>query len=487
MKTIIYFAVCCVLMTSCGMEAVKNARTDGNFPKIYPDYVDVTVPAQIAPLNFAMADDAASLIDVVATGEKGGNIHVQGEYADFDEAEWKELLQQNIGSKIWFEVSAKTDGGWTTFRKFSISVSGDEIDYGIAYRKLAPGYEVFSKMGIYERNLSNFDETAVLENTQFDGCLNCHEFNKCNPEGLTMHIRGDHSATLIRTQGGIEALNTKTDSTLGFCVYPYWHPSGKFIVYSTNTTRQMFHSMPEKIIEVFDLESDLQVYDIQKKELILSNSVMLADSWETYPTFSPDGKTLYFCTAPKVDIPSELKEVRYSLCKASFNSETGKVGEDVDTLVSVRTTGKSVTFPKPSYDGRYLMYTLCDYGCFSIWHHEADLFLLDLKTGESRALSSANSSDTDSYHNWSTNSRWFVFSSRRDDGQFTRLYLSHIGADGKESKPFMLPQKNPKKYYAELMLSYNVPEFVTAPIKFDRMDAVEKINSAERTALKVRR
>jgi hypothetical protein len=115
------------------------------------------------------------------------------------------------------------------------------------------------------------------------------------------------------------------------------------------------------------------------------------------------------------------------------------------------------------------------------------LYLLDLKTGESRALSSANSSDTDSYHNWSTNSRWFVFSSRRDDGQFTRLYLSHIGADGKESKPFMLPQKNPKKYYAELMLSYNVPEFVTAPIKFDRMEAVEKINSAERTALKVRR
>ena len=119
MKTIIYFAVCCMLMTSCGMEAVKNARTDGNFPKIYPDYVDVTVPAQIAPLNFAMADDAALLVDVVATGEKGGNIHVQGEYADFDEAEWKELLQQNIGSKIWFEVSAKTDGGWTTFRKFS--------------------------------------------------------------------------------------------------------------------------------------------------------------------------------------------------------------------------------------------------------------------------------------------------------------------------------------------------------------------------------
>jgi hypothetical protein len=52
-----------------------------------------------------------------------------------------------------------------------------------------------------------------------------------------------------------------------------------------------------------------------------------------------------------------------------------------------------------------------------------------------------------------------VFSSRRDDGRFTRLYLAHYAGDGHFDKPFMLPQKDPS--YNDLRLkSYNVPEFL---------------------------
>ena len=46
---------------------------------------------------------------------------------------------------------------------------------GVTYRRIAPGYEVYGKLGIYQRNLSNFEETAILENTAAPGaCLNCH-------------------------------------------------------------------------------------------------------------------------------------------------------------------------------------------------------------------------------------------------------------------------------------------------------------------------
>ena len=58
----------------------------------------------------------------------------------------------------------------------------------------------------------------------------------------------------------------------------------------------------------------------------------------------------------------------------------------IDTLVHAAEQHKSVSFPRPSYDGRFLCYTLSDYGQFSIWHHEADLWLLDLTTGESRII-----------------------------------------------------------------------------------------------------
>ena len=164
----------------------------------------------------------------------------------------------------------------------------------------------------------------------------------------------------------------------------------------------------------------------------------------------------------------------------SFDPATGTIGSEIDTLVFAEGSGKSVSFPKPSYDGRFLVYTLSDYGNFSIWHHEADLWILDLATGESRPMDKANSHDTESYHSWSSNSRWMMFSSRRDDGLYTRLYFTHIDENGRESKPFMLPQKHPLHYYSYQNRSYNVPEFVTGPVDMDRINAEKLINSDER-------
>jgi hypothetical protein len=144
-----------------------------------------------------------------------------------------------------------------------------------------------------------------------------------------------------------------------------------------------------------------------------------------------------------------------------------------------------VSFPRPSYDGRFLCYTLSDYGQFSIWHHEADLYLLDLSTGESAPMTKANSKDTESFHNWSTNSRWMVLSSRRDDGLFTRPYFCHVDAKGNVGKVFMLPQRNPRRFYRERFLSFNVPDFIIAPTHFDGHEASRIINDEARQKIGV--
>mgnify|MGYP001516765639 FL=1 len=85
-------------------------------------------------------------------------------------------------------------------------------------------------------------------------------------------------------------------------------------------------------------------------------------------------------------MPVRYKDVKYSLCSIAFHPEDGTFGDRIDTLISARTLDKSISFPKPSFDGKYLMFTLSDYGNFSIWHKEADLWLLDLKTGTYRNL-----------------------------------------------------------------------------------------------------
>ncbi|MBR3455178.1 MAG: PD40 domain-containing protein [Bacteroidaceae bacterium] len=489
MKKFFYILLSLLLCAACTNETVSDARQETGQPDIYPDYIGVTIPVNIAPLCFNMADETALRIDAVITDRHGHQLHCQGEEStDFDIDDWHTLLSQNRGDSLTVTVSAKYDDGWHTYRSFSIYVSTDSIDYGICYRLIEPGYEVWSKMGIYERDLSSFDERPLIENTQFEGCVNCHSFNRGNAADMSLHIRGSHGATLLRHKNGpFIAYNTKTDQTLGLCVYPYWHPSGRYIAYSTNTTNQLFHSADRNRIEVFDDASDIQVYDVEKNELLLSPLLKQDSVYETYPVFSADGRSLYFCAARALPEGShQLDSIRYNLCRIDFDPETGNYGDRIDTIVNAEALHKSVSFPRPSYDGCFLCYTLSDYGQFSIWHHEADLYLLDLATGQSLPMDEANSKDTDSFHNWSTNSRWLVLSSRRDDGLFTRPYFCHIDAKGKVSKPFMLPQRNPRRFYRERFLSFNVPDFVTAPTRFNSHQATRLINSNSRTPFGVR-
>ena len=484
-----YLLTLLLFLAACS-EAVSDSRQETAQPAIYPDYIGVTIPVNIAPLNFNMTDEKALYIDAVITDKHGNNLHSQGEESvDFDLDDWRTLLAQNAGDSLSVTVSAKYDDGWHTYRPFSIYVSPDSIDYGICYRLIAPGYEVWSKMGIYERDLSSFDERPLIENTQFEGCVNCHSFNRGNPADMSLHIRGPHGATLLRHNGGsLDAYNTKTDQTLGFCVYPYWHPSGRYIAYSTNATSQLFHNADHNRIEVFDTASDLQVYDVEKNELLLSSLLKQDSIYETYPVFSADGRSLYFCAARAISEGShELDSIHYNLCRVDFDPATGRFGNEIETIVDAASQHQSVSFPRPSYDGRFLCYTLSDYGQFSIWHHEADLYLLDLSTGESRPMTGANSDDTESFHNWSTNSRWLMLSSRRDDGLFTRPYFCHVDAQGVVSKAFMLPQRNPRRFYRDRFLSFNVPDFIIAPTRFDGQKACRLINDDSRKPFGVRK
>ena len=467
-----------VLLAACTPKE-RNAVPAGTLPDIWPDYVGVTVPATIAPLDFTLP--GADALDVRLTAPDGTVLRSGGKTATrFPEKRWAQLLQKSVGDSVTVRVSGLYDGQWRTFEPFAFYVSADAIDYGLTYRLLEPGYEIYSHMGVYERELASFRQRALLENTQFDGCVNCHASRQADPGTWTLHIRGSHGATLLRQDGEIRAYNTKTDSTLGFCVYPYWHPDGRYIAYSTNSTRQGFHVQPDKLIEVFDLDSDIQVYDTEKNQLITAPQVKRPELWETFPVFSADGRTLYYTSALPVEIPGGLPQLHYNLMKVGFDPETGTIGTDVEMVIDAASQGKSLCFPRPSYDGKYLMYTLCDYGTFPIWHHEADLWLLNLETGESRPIDEVNSADTDSFHNWSSNSRWFVFSSRRGDGLFTRLYIAHFDENGVAGKPFLLPQRDPKNYYEDLFRSYNVPEFVTGPVPLDRIRAQKAINAPER-------
>ena len=169
--------------------------------------------------------------------------------------------------------------------------------------------------------------------------------------------------------------------------------------------------------------------------------------------------------------------MKYSLCSISFDPEARRFGHQVDTLYSseqatVQITGaehKSASFPRVSPDGKQLVFTLSEYGNFSIWHKDADLYRIDLDSGVMHRMDEVNSDDVESYHSWSSNSHWVVFSSRRTDGLYTRPFIAYIDEEGKAHKPFLLPQKE-KDHYTFLMKSYNIPEFISGKVNTSAYD-----------------
>ena len=316
----------------------------------------------------------------------------------------------------------------------------------------------------------------------FDGSFHVNA-SQGIPVNRPIRLRGGQ--LIIHRNGKEEYLKARNDSLGGAMVYPYWHPGGRYCAFSTNKTSQMFHTAnPKKRIEVYDSSSDVFVYDTETHTIIRDTLIMKKYWAENTPAFSPDGKWLYFTTARRQVYPTDYDKEKYSLCRVSFDETTGKIGTEVDTLVSADKTGKSVTWPRLSYDGRFLMYTQADYGYFSIWHPEADLWLLDLESRETRAMDEVNSARAESFHNWSTNNRWFLFTSRRDDGLYTRVYLSYIDKQGKATKPFLLPQRNPKEFYQRLLYSYNTPDFASRAIETKQESLIRQLTNDSRIATK---
>ena len=466
MKQLLTLLVIIVTMSACS-SLPENPQKSDRLPKIVPDYTGVTIPVGIAPLNFYVDEEDADRVDVIVKGAKGGELHTNGNFADFDINEWHTLLAQNTGGDLNVTVCARVNGEWTEYKPFTIHVSNDSLgEWGVTYRLIPPGYETYGSMGLYQRDLSTFEETPIVENKNVGGnCMNCHTPNRTNPQMFTFHVRGEHGATVVGHDGQIDILAPRNDELGGSMVYPFWHPSGQFIAYSTNQTHQNFHQLNNRRVEVYDDKSDIIIYQPQTHEILFDSLLATTRYLENYPAFSPDGQWLYFCSAQRVDsIWKHYRDVKYNICRVSFDPATGVLGRTIETIVDARSIGKSANMPRLSYDGQHLLYTLSDYGCFPIWHPEADLWMMNLATGDTWELNKANSNDAESFHNWSSNGRWMIFISRRDDGNYSRLYMSYFDKNGKDYKAFELPQRDPS-FYDFFIRSYNVPEFMVEPVK----------------------
>ena len=485
-----------LLLSSCVSHPdVPSASKDAKCqPDIFPDYCDVTVPCNIAPLNFMLPKDKFDeCVARFTTADGKQQTYGDGVKVQIPEKEWHDMLDASKGKSIKVEVWGKKKGEWLSFKPFEIRVAKEPIDEYLSYRLIEPTYVAWSFMEIAQRNLTTFEETQIFNNeiTMNDRakgqCINCHSYQNYKTDNMLFHVRLSNGGTVIVNDGKVSRVNMKRDYTISGGVYPAWHPTAKLIAFSTNLTRQAFHTANDNKIEVYDLASDMILYDVTTDSVsIVSNDPELL---EVYPTWSPDGKYLYYCKS--VPLPEEMRDkdirttypkVQYNLYRRPFDLATHNFGDE-ELVYDAASSDKSVTLPRISPDGRYLLFAQGQYGCFHSRHRDADIVCIPMDkfsgtplTVEAASyvdLSPLNSKgESDSYPTWSSNGHWIMCASRRDDGNYSRVYFSYFN-NGKVEKAFLMPQEDPE-YNTFLLKSYNRPEFMIEPVRIS-VDEFSKV------------
>lgn len=498
-SVVLLVCVLCWAVLGAG-PSVGQAVGVGRPPAIRPDYADTVIPANIAPLNFLIRESGARYL-VQIRSQQGEPIEIASRSAKIaiPEKRWRRLLSANRGQRLEFTVFAQGQAGtadtnsqgsrWRRFDTFAFTIAGEDIDNYLIYRRIHPVHAAHRQMGIYQRDLRHFGESCVLSGDYFgEGCLNCHTFcnNRTDRMLISTRTKTYTNAAIIVENGAAR----KVGATFG---YASWHPSGNILAYVMNKVVLFHHAVSEEPRDVIDLDSLIAYYVMGSQTIKTAPDLSRKDRLETYPTWSPDGRFLYFCSVPltwtdRTKIPAEYKEVKYDLMRISYDADRDEWGS-LETVLSARDTGRSILLPRVSPDGRWLLFCMCEYGCFPVYQRSSDLYMIDLEaakqTGryEYRRLE-INSDASESWHSWSSNSRWIAFSSKRGSGVFTRTYLSYVDPNGTAHKPFLLPQKDPT-HYDSCLWTYSVPELVTEPVQMTKESLGRVVRSSNKISVQL--
>ncbi|MBN2715844.1 MAG: tetratricopeptide repeat protein, partial [Deltaproteobacteria bacterium] len=182
----------------------------------------------------------------------------------------------------------------------------------------------------------------------------------------------------------------------------------------------------------------------------------------TNAVWSPDGEYLVFARAAAGDAnpkgatqaqyagdPNE-RQLKYDLYRIAFNAGKGGTPEPI---VGASQNGMSNSFPKVSPDGRWIVYVQSKNGL--LMRPDGQLYIVPAKGGAARRMT-CNTPLMNSWHSFSPNGKWMVFSSK-SRSPYTQLYLTHIDDNGNDSPAILIENTTAANRAA------NIPEFVNIP------------------------
>lgn len=450
--------------------------------KIVRPYDGASFPRNIAPPRFCWEDRLNNLwrVSLTAPGWNAPLRVVTNKREWRPDAEtWNAIKESGTGDWIDLELRGclvqgrQRKGDEVYVDSVRLRVSEHPADPIIVYRLVSPLFHGSKTPHVYYRDIGTFEVRMFLPSNGLY-CTNCHVFPgspTLEQKDLTLAIAVRESFKGLRILGmyHFDSQRAKTLSINSF--FMSWHPeSGKIAV----TGGDSISSRP--LITLETQEFDVLLADI----LIVDSKTLKAEPlpgaseptyMETFPTWSPDGKTMVFSRAPEVHMLERLAEVKYDLYRVPYNDGNGGVATPIE---GASQNGMSNFAARYSRDGKWIVFNKADSS--TLVKPTAHLWILSTEEGAlPRKLECNCEYAMDSHHSWSSNSRWLLFSSKRDDGIFARVYLTEIDEEGHASPPVALPALDD-----DIMMCYNVPEFLQYRPKIDAEDIVRKVSRLEK-------
>jgi Flp pilus assembly protein TadD len=328
----------------------------------------------------------------------------------------------------------------------------------------------------------------VLENLPV--CGNCHSFSRDGRVlGLDVDYGNDKGAYAVLPVSKDMVLDDqkiltwsdykRDDGDATYGLLSQVSPDGRYVI-STVKDRAVFVATPDIQFSqlFFPVKGILVVHDRETGEFKPLPGADDPAYVQSNPTWSPDGKHVVFARAKayhkasaadprgvllnEKDVPEfvERREpFKFDLYRVPFNDGQGGKAEPIE---GASHNGMSNYFAKFSPDGQWIVF--CKAKDFMLLMPDSELFIVPAGGGEARRLT-ANTPLMNSWHSFSSNGRWLVFSSKAYT-PYTQLFLTHIDEEGNSTPPVVLERFTASDRAA------NIPEFV--PIASDAMGRIQE-------------
>ncbi len=439
------------------VSTIYRNRKKPELLQIYRPYDKASFPLNIAPPLFKWDDLNNNLWLVEFILENGTGVQVVTRKQSWRPSGriWSRIKKEAAGQYVRLQVSGyKADNNAEENKihrshPVSFRISEFPADEVVVYRFVTPSFTAAKTPDIFIRYLSDFKVKTFLP-CKGRFCASCHTFTgKADSEKACVQWRN-----MVEGGAGFLVYDIKEKTgerikiPLGGSTFVSWSPDGKKLAL---TVRQKLKTSSPVTLETqyaFSPTADIAVYDTEKNSISLLPGASDPEYLENYPRWSLDGETIAFCRDRTESAKEGRYRQKYSIFLIPYNDGNG--GEPVP-LKGASFNGMSNYYPRFSPDGKWLSFCRSKYG--SLIKPSSDIYIYSREEGTVRRLECNTEYAADSWHSWSSNSRWLIFTSKRDDGIFARLYLTEINKKGLSSPPVMLPEKEfvPK--------SYNVPEF----------------------------